>query len=136
MPPEESQELKRILSNSEIDFIFLVAPTTTDERLNFLSQVASGFIYFVSLKGVTGAGNINVDEVTSNLSRIRKYISLPVGVGFGIKDGKTAKEISAKSDAIIVGSVLVSIVDEFSNDKNKLMSQMKEKSLEISQVLR
>ena len=136
MPPEESQELKRILSNSEIDFIFLVAPTTTDERLNFLSQVASGFIYFVSLKGVTGAGNINVDEVTSNLSRIRKFISLPVGVGFGIEDGKTAKEISAKSDAIIVGSVLVSIVDEFSNDKNKLMSQMKEKSLEISQVLR
>jgi tryptophan synthase alpha chain len=136
MPPEESQELKRILSNSEIDFIFLVAPTTTDERLKFLSQVASGFIYFVSLKGVTGAGNINVDEVASNLSRIRKYISLPVGVGFGIKDGKTAKEISAKSDAIIVGSVLVSIVDEFSNDKNKLMSQMKEKSLEISQVLR
>jgi len=136
MPPEESQELKRILSNSEIDFIFLVAPTTTDERLKFLSQVASGFIYFVSLKGVTGAGNINVDEVASNLSRIRKYISLPVGVGFGIKDGKTAKEISVKSDAIIVGSVLVSIVDEFSNDKNKLMSQMKEKSLEISQVLR
>ena len=75
MPPEESQELKRILSNSEIDFIFLVAPTTTDERLKFLSQVASGFIYFVSLKGVTGAGNINVDEVASNLSRIRKYIS-------------------------------------------------------------
>jgi tryptophan synthase alpha chain len=77
-----------------------------------------------------------VDEVTSNLSRIRKFISLPVGVGFGIKDGKTAKEISVKLDAIIVGSVLVSIVDEFSNDKNKLMSQMKEKSLEISQVLR
>ncbi|HIG88493.1 MAG TPA: tryptophan synthase subunit alpha, partial [Candidatus Thioglobus sp.] len=86
MPPEEAHDLKQFLDQKDIDFIFLVAPTTTNDRLEFLANVASGFVYFVSLKGVTGAGHIDVDAVNNNMARIRQFINLPVGVGFGIKD--------------------------------------------------
>ncbi|SMM99554.1 Tryptophan synthase alpha chain [uncultured Candidatus Thioglobus sp.] len=132
MPPEEAHDLKTCLNNAEIDLIFLVAPTTTNERLEFLAKIASGFVYFVSLKGVTGAGHLDVKAVNTNVSRIRQFIDLPVGVGFGIKDAATAKAVAKVADAVIVGSALVSFIEKYSTDKDKMLSSVGELAAEIS----
>jgi tryptophan synthase alpha chain len=136
MPPEEAHDLKQFLDQKDIDFIFLVAPTTTNDRLEFLANVASGFVYFVSLKGVTGAGHIDVDAVNNNMARIRQFISLPVGVGFGIKDATTAKAVSKSADAVIVGSSLVSFIEQYSLDKDKMLASVGELSAEISAAVK
>ncbi|MBT3431815.1 MAG: tryptophan synthase subunit alpha [Candidatus Thioglobus sp.] len=136
MPPEEAQDLKRCLDKKDIDFIFLVAPTTTDQRLDSLADIASGFVYFVSLKGVTGAGHLDVDSVNDNIARIRKYINLPIGVGFGIKDAKTAKAVSASADAVIVGSSLVSFVEQYAHDRDKMLASVGRLSAEISAAIK
>jgi len=136
MPPEEAHDLKRCLDDVDIDFIFLVAPTTTDDRLAFLAGIASGFVYFVSLKGVTGAGHIDVDRVNTNLTRIRQFIDLPVGVGFGIKDAATAKAVSASADAVIVGSSLVSFVEQYASDRDKMLASVGALSAEISAAVK
>ena len=135
MPPEEASDLKKELDKFNIDLIFLVAPTTTDERLKNISKIASGYIYYVSLKGVTGAGNLDVDSVNFHLDRMRNYIELPVGVGFGIKDAQTAKQVGEKADAVIVGSALVSIVEELSDDKDKLVTKVGNLAKEISSAI-
>ena len=136
MPPEEAHDLKQQLDTVDIDFIFLVAPTTTNDRLEFLANVASGFVYFVSLKGVTGAGHIDVDAVNQNLLRIRQYIDLPVGVGFGIKDAATARAVSARADAVIVGSSLVSFVERYADQKDKMLTNVGALSAEISAAVK
>ena len=136
MPPEEAHDLKQRLDAKEVDLIFLVAPTTTDERIKFLATVASGFIYFVSLKGVTGAGHLDIDAVKQNLSRIRRYIDLPVGVGFGIKDAQTAKAISDNADAVIVGSALVAFVEKYADDKTKMLESVGNLANEISSAIK
>ena len=136
MPPEEAHDLKQSLDAKEVDLIFLVAPTTTDERIKFLATVASGFIYFVSLKGVTGAGHLDIDAVKQNLSRIRRYIDLPVGVGFGIKDAQTAKAISDNADAVIVGSALVAFVEQYADDKTKMLESVGNLANEISSAIK
>ena len=124
MPPEEAADLKQELDKYKIDLIFLVAPTTTDERLEQISKIASGYIYYVSLKGVTGAANLDIDSVNYHLERMRNYIQLPVGVGFGIKDADTAKQVGENADAVIVGSALVSIVEELASDKDKWLPRL------------
>ena len=136
MPPEEAQDFKAELDAVDIDLIFLVAPTTTDERLEMIAKVASGFVYFVSLKGVTGAGNIDIDSVNHHLGRIRKAIDLPVGVGFGIKDAETAKKISESADAVIVGSTIVSIVEQFSDDRDKMVTKVGQLARQISSAIK
>mgnify|MGYP002525766871 CR=1 FL=1 len=136
MPPEEAQDFKAELDAVDIDLIFLVAPTTTDERLEMIAKVASGFVYFVSLKGVTGAGNIDIDSVNHHLGRIRKAIDLPVGVGFGIKDAETAKKISESADAVIVGSTIVSIVEQFSDDRDKMVTKVGHLARQISSAIK
>ncbi|MCH9745725.1 MAG: tryptophan synthase subunit alpha [Proteobacteria bacterium] len=136
MPPEEAHDLKQSLDAAGVDFIFLVAPTTSDARIEFLATIASGFVYFVSLKGVTGAGHLDIDAVKHNLSRIRRYISLPVGVGFGIKDAKTAKAISENADAVIVGSSLVAFVEQYANDKDKMLENVGKLANEISSAIK
>ena len=136
MPPEEAHDLKQSLDAAGVDFIFLVAPTTSDARIEFLATIASGFVYFVSLKGVTGAGHLDIDAVKHNLSRIRRYISLPVGVGFGIKDAKTAKAISENADAVIVGSSLVTFVEQYANDKDKMLENVGKLANEISSAIK
>ncbi len=136
MPPEEAHDLKQKLDANNIDFIFLVAPTTTDNRIEFLSTVASGFVYFVSLKGVTGAGHLDINSVNHNLSRIRKHINLPVGVGFGIKDATTAKLVSENADAVIVGSSLVSFIEQYALDRDKMLASVGELSAEISGAIK
>ncbi|MCH9646308.1 MAG: tryptophan synthase subunit alpha [Proteobacteria bacterium] len=136
MPPEEAHDLKQSLDATGVDFIFLVAPTTSDARIEFLATIASGFVYFVSLKGVTGAGHLDIDAVKNNLSRIRRYIDLPVGVGFGIKDAKTAKAISENADAVIVGSSLVAFVEQYANDKTKMLESVGKLANEISSAIK
>lgn len=136
MPPEEAHDLKQSLDAVDIDCIFLVAPTTTDERLAALANIASGFVYFVALKGVTGAANLDVEAANNNLSKIRKFINLPVGVGFGIKDAQTAKRISKNADAVIVGSALVTFIEQYSDDKAKMLANVDALSAEISGAIK
>ncbi|MBL4606663.1 MAG: tryptophan synthase subunit alpha [Pseudomonadales bacterium] len=107
LPPEEAQDLKAALADKGIDSIFLIAPTTTEERIKKICDAAAGYLYYVSLKGVTGASNSDVTEVAEKLALIRQHTSLPVSVGFGIKDAASAKAIGASADGVVVGSALV-----------------------------
>ena len=112
LPPEEAGELGGALAARGIDLIFLAAPTTTDERLRLIDRAASGFLYCVSLKGITGADHIAPQSVARNLARIRRASRLPVLVGFGIKDGATARALAEHADGVVVGSALVSRMGE------------------------
>src|SRR5471032_1609930 len=103
-PPEESVEFSESMRAAGIDPIFLLAPTSTPERIAAVGKVASGYVYYVSLKGVTGAGNLDIDSIAAMIPNIRQSVKLPVGVGFGIRDGKTASEVAAVSDAVVIGS--------------------------------
>ena len=107
MPPAEAGVMNAKLKEVNIDSIFLVAPTTTQERVKSILNMTSGYVYYVSLKGVTGASITDVDEVERNVCSLRSSTDLPIVVGFGIKDGKSAKEMARVSDGIIVGSALV-----------------------------
>jgi tryptophan synthase alpha chain len=107
VPPEEVAGLNQELTRVGMDNIFLIAPTTPVARMDLITAQASGFIYYVSLKGVTGAGNLDQQEVASRVREIRKHTSLPVCVGFGIKDGPSAAAIAAVADGVVVGSALV-----------------------------
>lgn len=107
MPPEEAEDLNAELKRVGIDAIFLLAPTTTEQRMRQIAELASGYLYCVSLKGVTGAGNLDVDAVSAQVSRIKSVTDLPVAVGFGIKDGASAAAIAKVADGVVVGSALV-----------------------------
>ena len=107
MPPAEAGVLNAKLKEVNVDSIFLVAPTTTQERIKSILNMTSGYVYYVSLKGVTGASITDVDEVERNVRDLRSSTDLPIVVGFGIKDGKSAKEMARVSDGVIVGSALV-----------------------------
>jgi tryptophan synthase alpha chain len=106
-PPEESAEWLAALEGSGIDPIFLLSPTSSDARIELVSRVARGYIYYVSLKGVTGASHIDTSEVEAMIKRIRARTSIPVGVGFGIRDGETARRVSRTADAVVIGSRIV-----------------------------
>lgn len=106
-PPEEAAQLVAMLDTAGLDTIFLLSPTTSDARLKQVAQLGRGYLYYVSLKGVTGAANIDVADVAQRLARIRSHTRLPVGVGFGIRDGETARNIAQVADAVVIGSRLV-----------------------------
>lgn len=106
-PPEESADWLAALDGSGIDPIFLLSPTSTEQRIELVAKVAKGYIYYVSLKGVTGASNIDTADVEAMLKRIRAHTSVPVGVGFGIRDGETARRIARVADAVVIGSRIV-----------------------------
>ena len=112
LPPEEAGSLRATMSARGMDLIFLAAPTTTDERLELIDGVASGFIYHVSLKGITGAEHIAVAPVAANVARLRRKTGLPVLVGFGIKDGAMARAVAEHADGVVVGAALVSRMGE------------------------
>ena len=112
LPPEEAGSLRAAMSARGMDLIFLAAPTTTDERLELIDGVASGFIYHVALKGITGADHIAVSPVAANVVRLRRKTGLPVLVGFGIKDGAMARAVAAHADGVVVGAALVSRMGE------------------------
>lgn len=111
LPPEEADLLKKYAIERDLDTVFLVSPTTTDERIETIAGASSGFVYYVSLKGVTGAGNLDTSQVIDRVERIKSHTDLPVGVGFGIKDADSAATIAAVADAVVVGSALVKLVE-------------------------
>ena len=110
-PPEECVDFAASLRAHEMDLIFLLAPTSTDKRMQQVAAVASGYVYYVSLKGVTGSGALNTDEVEAMLPRIRQHVHIPVGVGFGIRDAATARTIGQVADAVVIGSKLIQLVE-------------------------
>jgi tryptophan synthase alpha chain len=116
MPPEESHDLIENFRTSGIDPIYLLSPTSTMDRIRMIAEAASGFLYYVSLKGVTGAGNLDVDAVNNKLDIIRKITDLPVGVGFGINDAQSATDIARIADAVVVGSAFIRILETNQND--------------------
>ncbi|MDD2832424.1 MAG: tryptophan synthase subunit alpha [Methylotenera sp.] len=116
-PPEECGNFVQELRTRNIDPVFLLSPTTEPSRVDLIVKQASGFVYYVSLKGVTGAANLNITEVVDRVKSIRTQTNLPVGVGFGIRDAATAKATAAIADAVVVGSRMVQAI-EASNDEN------------------
>jgi len=124
MPPEESDDLQSALNRYDLNQVFLLSPTTSDERLALICSKASGFLYYVSLKGVTGSNRLNVDDVAEKIAHIRSKTDLPVGVGFGIKDAATAKAVAGFCDAVIVGSALVERIAQLGEHKDKLIQDI------------
>jgi tryptophan synthase alpha chain len=120
MPPEEAVDLVSALREHDLDMIFLVAPTTDKARIAAITKAGSGFIYYVSLKGVTGAGHLDIDAVKDRVSEIHELTELPVGVGFGIKDATSAANISSVADAVVVGSALVRMVEENTSSSEQI----------------
>jgi tryptophan synthase alpha chain len=116
-PPEECVDFAAALKAHQMDLIFLLAPTSTDQRMQQVAAVASGYVYYVSLKGVTGSGALNTDEVEAMLPRIRQHVHIPVGVGFGIRDAATAQTIGKVADAVVIGSKLIQLVKAAPQDE-------------------
>ena len=106
-PPEESHEFVQAMDASGIDVIYLLSPTSSLDRIKLVSAAARGYIYYVSLKGVSGAANIDTSEVESMIAKIKSQTNLPVGVGFGIRDGETARRIAGFADAVVIGSRII-----------------------------
>jgi tryptophan synthase alpha chain len=106
-PPEECGPFAELMKRNGMDLIFLLAPTSTDARIDGIVRLATGYIYYVSLRGVTGAGHLDVADVAAKLGAIRGRTKLPLGVGFGIRDGETARAVGATADAVIIGSALI-----------------------------
>ncbi len=111
-PPEECEAFAADLRAHGMDLIFLLAPTSTETRMQQVARVASGYVYYVSLKGVTGSGALDVGAVEAMLPKIRQHISTPVGVGFGIRDAATAKTISRVADAVVIGSKILQLLED------------------------
>jgi len=119
MPPEEATDLVAALGEYNLDPIFLLAPTSTEQRILSVNSVASGFIYYVSLRGVTGAKLMDMSEVADRIGKIRKYTQLPLAVGFGINDPESAAQVAQLADAVVVGSALVKRIENaFNQAKN------------------
>jgi len=115
-PPEESGPWLEALANSGIDPIFLLSPTSSDARIEQVARVAKGYIYYVSLKGVTGAAHIDTKDVEAMIAKIRTHTSIPVGVGFGIRDGATARRVGQVADAVVIGSRIVQAIADSPKD--------------------
>lgn len=123
MPPEEGAELNAVLKDNGIARVFLIAPTSPAERIKLICSEASGFVYYVSLRGVTGAANLDLDEVRSRIAEIQSQSRLPVGVGFGIDSPAAAAAVAEFADAVIVGSALVRVVAENANNIDRLIEK-------------
>ncbi|MEQ5833912.1 tryptophan synthase subunit alpha [Marinobacter sp. NFXS9] len=124
LPPEEAEDVAPLFAERGLDPIFLLAPTTTEDRIRAISQHSSGYIYYVSLKGVTGSAQLDVDDVAEKVSRIHALTSVPVGVGFGIRNAETAAAVGRVSDGVIVGSVLVDTIAKNQDDIEALKSSL------------
>lgn len=120
MPPEEASEFLSETQKNGLDVVFLVSPTTTDERIELVSQAGGGFVYYVSLKGVTGAGHLDTAEVAQKVANIKRFAQLPVCVGFGIKDAESAGQIASVADGVVVGSALVKKIQENIDQADKI----------------
>ena len=119
-PPEECEDFAAAMKANGLDPIFLLAPTSTEERIEQVGKIASGYVYYVSLKGVTGSGHLDLSAVAEKIPQIKKYVQVPVGVGFGIRDAATAKAIASVSDAVVIGS---RIIQELENTPREQAAQ-------------
>jgi tryptophan synthase alpha chain len=122
-PPEESHEAFGHLEKHGLDPIFLLAPTTVDERIAEVAKLARGYVYYVSLKGVTGAGNLDLSAIEQKLPALKKHIALPIGVGFGIRDAETARRVADLADAVVIGSRIVQEIE--ASPREKLLDNVK-----------
>ena len=116
-PPQECETFAAQLQSQGLDPIFLLAPTSTEQRMQAVGRVATGYVYYVSLKGVTGAGHLDTQAVAEVVPRIRSHVSVPVGVGFGIRDGATARAVAEVADAVVIGSRLVQLMENEPEEK-------------------
>jgi len=110
-PPEECEDFAARLRAAGIDLIFLLAPTSTPERMAQVARIASGYVYYVSLKGVTGAGHLDTEAVGLMVPRIRQHVKIPVGVGFGIRDARTAQAVGSAGDAVVIGTKIIQLIE-------------------------
>jgi len=124
LPPEEAHDLTAVLNAAGIDPIFLLAPTSSPERIRRVAKLARGYLYYVSLKGVTGSAILNVADVGEKLGAIRVFTDLPLGVGFGIKDAATAAAVARVADAVVVGSAIVSIMEALASDRAAMRAEV------------
>ena len=116
-PPEECEHFAAQLRANGMDLIFLLAPTSTEQRMAQVARVASGYVYYVSLAGVTGSGNLDTGAVATMLPRIRAHVKVPVGVGFGIRDAASAQAVGAVADAVVIGSRIIQLIDAQPRDE-------------------
>jgi tryptophan synthase alpha chain len=126
LPPEEGEECTGLLKTRSIDPIFLLAPNSNEERIRKMDKLGSGYLYYVSLKGVTGAGHLNTADVENKLKQIRANTRLPVGIGFGVKDAETAKTIAGIGDGVVIGSTLISKIEANLQDPERAKQEIVE----------
>ncbi|MGM0569197.1 tryptophan synthase subunit alpha [Marinobacter sp.] len=120
LPPEEAEDVAPLFTRRRMDPVFLLSPTTSDDRIRAISEHSSGYVYYVSVKGVTGSASIDVEEVGRKVANVHRITALPVGVGFGIRDAETAAAVGKVSDGVIVGSVLVDTIAHHQADPSAL----------------
>lgn len=124
LPPEEAKECAALLKARDIDQIFLLAPNSSDERIKMMATIGSGYIYYVSLKGVTGAGHLNIQDVEAKLLQIQAITAMPIAIGFGVKDAETAKTIAGVGDGVVVGSALISKIEANLDDPERAKNEV------------
>ena len=124
IPPEEADEYITVFKNKGLDPVFLIAPTTDGQRMQQIAAAGGGFIYYVSVKGVTGAGHLNTDDVSDKVEQIRTYVNMPVGVGFGINDAASAQRVARVADAVVVGSAIVKRIEENAANSDKIVAEV------------
>ena len=135
LPPEESDDIASIYKAHSIDTIYLLAPTTKPQRIQTIANLASGFLYYVSFKGITGASNIDANSVSEKVSEIKQYTNIPIAVGFGVKDASTAASVAKCSDAVVVGSAIVSIIADHGENLQDGLKKIKSLLQGIKQAL-
>ena len=135
LPPEESDDIASIYKAHSIDTIYLLAPTTKPQRIQTIANLASGFVYYVSFKGITGASNIDANSVSEKVSEIKQYTNIPIAVGFGVKDASTAASVAKCSDAVVVGSAIVSIIADHGENLQDGLKKIKSLLQGIKQAL-
>jgi len=135
LPPEEAEHFSPKAAERGLDSVFLIAPTTTDDRIKSICEHSSGYVYYVSVKGVTGSAALSTKEVAEKVANIRSIANIPVGVGFGISDASSAQAVSEVSDGVIVGSVLVNIIKENQDDLSAIKDKLGSKLLSMRQAM-
>ncbi len=136
LTPEEATDVVQYFKENELDLIYLLSPTTTPDRAKKICQLASGYVYYVSVKGVTGTASLDVASVKEHVDSLKEITDLPIGVGFGIRDAETAKQVSQCSDGVIVGSILVNCIAEHQDaGNNKICEALGEILLPMRQAM-
>ena len=135
LPPEQAREMRAQALGDELDLIFMVAPTTTEARLQTVLQQARGFVYYVSFKGITGADRLEVDEVAQRVAHIQSQTDLPVCVGFGIKNAETARAVGAVADGVVVGTALVNTMQQLGGDVQACAAALHAQVSELREAL-